>query len=403
MSKYLWTIGFFALLLEIFSVLPTRPKAQTTESSQFIQGIIHVHSNYSTDGGGSVEEIAEAAKAADLDFVVITDHNTIDGRRDGKEGTYDGVDTFIEMESSVPPGHLLTFYALTPAAALPNNDLVDLSWKHYMGWEKPENGFMIVAHPSNRKNPWSRLDRYPRGTEVMNFDSVWQRSLFDSPVGFALTAMLIPFNPFLSTLRFFEYYPKDISAWDTKLSVAPPHVGILGTDAHQRLILKKDLYLPWPDYRSTFKIASNLAFVPKPLPKSFEARRRVLYDAIKSGSIAIALNALYPPEGSDWTYTCSNSKQEFRVGSQPKLGNQCRFNIQLPDNFPYKSLAKLYKNGTLETEVELNGNFVSIPVNEAGTYRLEVWAHAHSVFRILLSHDVPYLMYNPIFVGPNGA
>jgi len=38
-----------------------------------------VHTTYS-DGGGSPEEVAKAARVAGLDFVIITDHNNLGGK-----------------------------------------------------------------------------------------------------------------------------------------------------------------------------------------------------------------------------------------------------------------------------------------------------------------------------------
>ena len=39
-------------------------------------GAIHIHSVYS-DGTGKIEEIAKAAYDSDLDFIMMTDHNTL--------------------------------------------------------------------------------------------------------------------------------------------------------------------------------------------------------------------------------------------------------------------------------------------------------------------------------------
>lgn len=44
---------------------------------RFFRGDCHVHSNYS-DGRSSISQIKEAAEAAGLDFVFVTDHGTID-------------------------------------------------------------------------------------------------------------------------------------------------------------------------------------------------------------------------------------------------------------------------------------------------------------------------------------
>ena len=43
------------------------------------KGIIHCHSNHSYDSIVSIKEIYDFAKNNELDFVILTDHNTIDG------------------------------------------------------------------------------------------------------------------------------------------------------------------------------------------------------------------------------------------------------------------------------------------------------------------------------------
>ena len=39
-------------------------------------GALHIHSRYS-DGTGTIEEILSAARGAGLDFVVLTDHDSL--------------------------------------------------------------------------------------------------------------------------------------------------------------------------------------------------------------------------------------------------------------------------------------------------------------------------------------
>ena len=50
-----------------------------------LAGVIHVHSLYS-DGTGTVPEIAAAAEANDLDFVLLTDHDTLRGQDQRRRG-----------------------------------------------------------------------------------------------------------------------------------------------------------------------------------------------------------------------------------------------------------------------------------------------------------------------------
>jgi len=60
-------------------------------------GAIHVHTCYS-DGSGTLREISAAARRAGLDFVVLTDHDTLRPREDGWEGWRDGVLLVLGVE-----------------------------------------------------------------------------------------------------------------------------------------------------------------------------------------------------------------------------------------------------------------------------------------------------------------
>ena len=46
----------------------------------YIPGALHMHTSYS-DGSGSVEDLAHAARAAGLRWIIITDHDTLAGQR----------------------------------------------------------------------------------------------------------------------------------------------------------------------------------------------------------------------------------------------------------------------------------------------------------------------------------
>jgi len=46
----------------------------------YIPGALHMHTTYS-DGSGSVEDLARAARAAGLRWIIITDHDTLTGQR----------------------------------------------------------------------------------------------------------------------------------------------------------------------------------------------------------------------------------------------------------------------------------------------------------------------------------
>src|SRR3954468_15653151 len=54
-----------------------------------VRGVSHVHTVASEDAGGTVDDVLAAARATGLDFVVVTDHNTMANKE--AEGWRDGV------------------------------------------------------------------------------------------------------------------------------------------------------------------------------------------------------------------------------------------------------------------------------------------------------------------------
>jgi hypothetical protein len=70
--------------------------------------VVHVHSTYS-DGTATVPELLGAAAHAGADAVLLTDHDTLEARRDGLEGLHDGVFLLVGTEVSAKQGHYLAF------------------------------------------------------------------------------------------------------------------------------------------------------------------------------------------------------------------------------------------------------------------------------------------------------
>jgi predicted metal-dependent phosphoesterase TrpH len=60
-------------------------------------GALHIHSVYS-DGSGEVKEIAQHANESGLDFIILTDHNTLRALDEGFEGWYGNTFLFVGCE-----------------------------------------------------------------------------------------------------------------------------------------------------------------------------------------------------------------------------------------------------------------------------------------------------------------
>jgi len=70
------------------------------------KGVLHVHTAYS-DSSGRMPYVIKCAKAAGLDYVVVSDHGTLRARREGWEGWHDGVLLVIGVEVTSLKGHAL--------------------------------------------------------------------------------------------------------------------------------------------------------------------------------------------------------------------------------------------------------------------------------------------------------
>lgn len=71
---------------------------------------LHVHTNYSYDGRGSIEEIVESAIAKQLDGIAICDHNTMEGSYAARKYVSDNnLDLIIipGIEVATSKGHLM--------------------------------------------------------------------------------------------------------------------------------------------------------------------------------------------------------------------------------------------------------------------------------------------------------
>jgi hypothetical protein len=138
-------------------------------------------------------------------------------------------------------------------------------------------------------------------------------------------------------------------------------------------------------------------FLPTPPSKDFETRKEQIYRSIREGRLAMVFHSLFPFSGNDWYLQCG--EKVFRMGDTGPLNQKdCRFVIQSPEAFPYGRILRLWKDGEVFKEVTPHRATTEIPLESAGTYRLEVWAKARTALHILENRDIPYVFYNPIYV-----
>ena len=101
---------------------------------------MHVHTVHSHDGSCTVERAVEAARAAGLNGIAVTDHDTVAGHSEAKKNSSDRFLVIPGMEISSADGHIvaLGIGELVPKG-LPAAETVELI--------KKQGGVAIAAHP----------------------------------------------------------------------------------------------------------------------------------------------------------------------------------------------------------------------------------------------------------------
>jgi hypothetical protein len=331
------------------------------------RGAYHVHSTAS-DGRGTPTEIAGAAKAAGLQFVIITDHNQA---QPPPPAYVDGVLLIYGSEVSTPYGHLVALGLKRPLTdAEKESDPV--------GAVAKLGGFGFLAHPEQQKNPWRDWDhaRQAAGLEVYSADTMFrtaQHSPF-SMLGPAASSYLT--NPTHGLLSL-AHEQSSLTMRLLSLGAGNKMAALCSHDAHGL-----------PGYESVFRTlsmyvppASDTALLPA---DPVEAAGKVVSD-LANGRGWCAFQGIADGDG-------------FRIDGLTadrgaSTGDVLR--VQLPPSSPSELRVRVWGPAT----VMADGH--SIRLEGPGAVQVEVWArvpgmHFDDGWR-------PWLVASPIAVGVRAA
>lgn len=162
-------ISLVALLLVRQGACAQLAPVQSGRHGDLVLGALHVHS-VASDGLGTIEEIAAAAKEAGLSFVVMTDHNVTPAPAPRR---VDGVLVVHGVEVSTSDGHLLVLGAEGTLPPPPRTGA------QAVAWGEAQRGFLALAHPVQRKNPWKDAESGARvpGFELYSADTLFRDAL----------------------------------------------------------------------------------------------------------------------------------------------------------------------------------------------------------------------------------
>ncbi len=328
-------------------------------------GAIHMHSVFS-DGSGEVPDIAKYADESGLDYIILTDHNTLRALKEGFEGWYNNTLVLVgcEINDKENKNHYLAF-------GIEEAFSTRITAKEYVKKVKEAGGIGFLAHPHETRThmkehppyPWTEWDTDDfNGIEIWNHMSEWMENLTEQN----------KYQNFVHPLKSIIKPPDEtLQVWD-KLNLKRPVIGIGGVDAHAHKhnvlgFLEVEIF----PYKVLFKSIRTHVLVGKEIIKGkeenllLEAKQKI-YHALASGSCFVAND--YHADSKGFRFYASDGNKIYSMGSTIELKNKIKFEVMVPVQ---KAEIKLLRNGKIIDSVE--NNECEFIVDKKGAYRIEVY------------------------------
>ena len=371
---------------------------------------LHVHSHWSHDSIGTIDEIIAAAQATGTTVLMFSEHpaDSYDFFIDGHQGLKNGV---LLIPGAEMQGFLayprMSVRGVTPKSPQELSDLV-----------RGRDGQIFVSHLEERMD-W-RIEGVT-GVEIYNTHADFkdEKSL--------IAALKNPFRmfPLAELIRKYpqecfaalQNYPADyLKRWD-ELCATAPHTGVSANDAHQNVgfairwiegtngrledalgekLLDLDLsILPDGDAMMKDRNPGDIVFSMH-LDRYENSLRHVgthlllteLSDAavrecLDSGRAFVAFDWITDSRGFDFAATLDGSRYE--MGSQPKYSRSMKLfgAATIPVRW------RVIKNGVTVSESE--GRTLDYAVDSAGIFRCEAWL-------TVANEETLWILSNPIYI-----
>jgi hypothetical protein len=344
-------------------------------------GVIHLHSAYSFDGRAPVTEIIAAANKSGIDFLMLTDHATIEARNDGLERWHNGTLLIVGEEIAPRFNHLLAFQL--PESIMTAKDPPDIHPQAYIDRVQAREGISFIAHPDHEGSALFHVKHYPwtdwsvtgyTGIGIWDFMTDWQNSLTNH-----LRAILSYVFP-----AFFLRgpSPRTLERWD-RLSQERRVVGIGELDNHdtvQRLWMFKLSIFP---FARVFRLIRTHILTTAPLSGNSRADIAAVLDTLKNGRAYVALD--HYRNSSGFSFLLTDEGRSATMGDEFILRRSAEITVSVP----YKARIRLVRNGS--SFHQTTGKKLALTLREPGIYRIEACLNILGRYR-------PWIFSNPIYV-----
>jgi hypothetical protein len=329
-----------------------------------LTGAIHMHSVFS-DGSGEVEDIVRFADEVGLDYILLTDHNTLRALKEGYEGWYNNTLLLVgcEINDKLNENHYLAF-------GIKEAFSTRLSAKEYVKRVKESGGIGFLAHPHEKRKhmvehppyPWTEWELTDfTGIEIWNHMSEWMENLTDQN----------KYQSFIHPLKSINAPPQEtLSIWD-KLNLTRKVVGIGGVDAHAHKynvlgFVEVEVF----PYKVLFKSIRTHLLVAEDLPKkddekSLNKTKLIIYGALASGSCFFAND--YQADSKGFRFYAEAGKKKYQMGETVEYNGKIMLHVFVPS--PNSDIMLIHNGELIET---IDGNGAEFLVKAPGIYRVEI-------------------------------
>jgi hypothetical protein len=321
-------------------------------------GAVHMHTTAS-DGTKPFDEVVRIGQDAGLDFMIITDHMTLEHREQGREGIYGKTLVVVGYEHNDQNDihHYLIFDSprVYPDTMTP---------KEYVAAAAADGAIGIMAHPDEIRDKMARFPPYPwkdwsvegyTGFEIWNQMSEWMERLT------RFNFLSLAFSPRRSLVA-----PTDriLKKWD-ELSTYRKVLGVVGPDAHAFKFPIGPFRIEIFPYKVHFKCLRTHIILPEKMSGDFTIARKQLYDALRDCRV-FSSNMRWGKADSFEFYA---ERDTQKVASGGNLDSHKNVTIRIKT--PSRATLKLVHNGSVVAET-LSDHLV-FSATQPGVYRGEAW------------------------------
>ena len=345
-----------------------------------LAGVLHVHSTYS-DGTGTVPEIAAAARSNGLDFLLLTDHDTLAARDHGEEGWHDGVLVLVGEEVSPHrENHYLAFGLERPI------DHARLSPQQIVDRVDEAGGFGFLSHPFSKGS-----ERFRRGGAGMP----WRDLECNGYTGLELWSFVTDTAERVNSIRellrfiaapgrFIDHPPRrNLELWD-EICLRRRCVALGGIDAHQVGIrVRGRVPLRLMAYKRSFRHLRTHLLAETALNGDLDHDRRAVFEALRSGRAYLAVDSLAPARGFRFWAEGSEGRA-VELGDEAPAGEWV-----LRARTPRPARLRLVRDG--EPVAETAGDALEHWTDSPGVYRVEAYVTSHG-------RERTWILSNPIYL-----